>query len=48
MSDFNRKAIKKILNANDLVFEKLIDCKAYVYLWKNHPLAKKLQFLLKS
>lgn len=46
MSDFNRKAIKKILNSNDLVFEKLIDCKAYVYLWKNHPLAKKTSISL--
>ena len=48
MSDFNRKAIKKILNANDLVFEKLIDCKAYVYLWKNHPLAKKTSISLEE
>ena len=48
MSDFNRKAIKKILTANDLVFEKLIDCKAYVYLWKNHPLAKKTSISLEE
>ena len=48
MSDFNRKAIKKSLNANDLVFEKLIDCKAYVYLWKNHPLAKKTSISLEE
>ena len=48
MSDFNRKAIKKILNANDLVFEKLIDCKAHVYLWKNHPLAKKTSISLEE
>lgn len=41
LSDFNRKAVCKILNANSLSFSKLIDCKAYVYLWKNHPLAKK-------
>ncbi|MGN0729442.1 LysR family transcriptional regulator [Treponema sp.] len=46
MSDFNRKAIRKILNSNDLVFEKLIDCKAYVYLWKKHPLAKKASISL--
>ena len=48
MSDFNRKAIKKILNANDLVFEKLIDCNAYVYLWKNHTLAKKTSISLEE
>ena len=40
LSDFNRKAMTKLLNANDLVFEKLITCDAYVYLWKKHPLAK--------
>ena len=38
-SDFNRKVINKMLHDNDLEFTKLIDCKAYVYIWKNHPLA---------
>lgn len=40
MNDFNRKVIVKILRDNDLEFHHLIDCSAYVYLWKNHPLAK--------
>ena len=40
LSDFNRKIITNLLNARDLAFHKLIDCKAYVYLWKGHPLAK--------
>lgn len=40
LSDFNRKAMTKLFNSNDLVFEKLITCDAYVYLWKKHPLAK--------
>ncbi|MCQ2240864.1 LysR family transcriptional regulator [Treponema sp.] len=40
LSDFNRKAMSKLLNSNELVFEKLITCDAYVYLWKKHPLAK--------
>ena len=39
-SDFNQKMISKMLRDNDLEFTKLIDCRAYVYLWKNHPLAK--------
>ena len=39
MSDFNRAVISKILKNNRLVFSKLIDCRAYVYLWKHHPLA---------
>ena len=41
LSDFNRKSIKSILNSKDLEFHHLIDCKAYVYLWKGHPLATK-------
>jgi DNA-binding transcriptional LysR family regulator len=36
----NRKIIEKLLRANELEFHKLIQCDAYVYLWKNHPLAK--------
>lgn len=39
LSDFNRKAILKLLNANGLTFHHLINCDAYVYLWKGHPLA---------
>lgn len=39
LSSFNRKIIEKILRDNELVFHKLIDCEAHVYVWKNHPLA---------
>ena len=39
LSDFNRRAITSLLKAKDLEFHHLIDCKAYVYLWKGHPLA---------
>ena len=39
LSDFNRKIITNLLKANGLEFHKLIDCNAYVYLWKGHPLA---------
>ena len=39
MSDFNRAVISKILKGNNISFTKLIDCQAYVYLWKGHPLA---------
>lgn len=41
LSDFNRKAIEKVLRSNNLVFTKLIECDAFVYLWKGHPLAGK-------
>ena len=40
LSDFNRQVITKLLKVNDLEFHKLIDCDAYVYIWKGHPLAK--------
>lgn len=38
-SDFNRAAIQKILRQNSLEFHELVDCDAFVYLWKGHPLA---------
>ena len=40
-SDYNSKVIEKDLRDNDLVFTPLIECKACVYLSKNHPLAVK-------
>ncbi len=39
LCDFNRKVMTKLLKAHDLEFHKLIECSAYVYLWKGHPLA---------
>ena len=39
LSDFNRKALLKLLSSNGLAFHHLINCNAYVYLWKGHPLA---------
>ena len=41
LSDFNRKVITKILSENGLAFHHLIDCRAYVYLWRGHPLAER-------
>ncbi|MCR5495998.1 MAG: LysR family transcriptional regulator [Treponema sp.] len=41
LSDFNRNPIEKLLKLRDLEFHHLIDCKAYVYLWKGNPLASK-------
>ena len=40
LNDFNRSVIQKLLNSNSLEFHSLINCRAYVYLWKGHPLAK--------
>lgn len=41
LSDFNRKVIQNILLSKNLEFHHLIDCKAYVYMWRGHPLAGK-------
>ncbi len=43
VSNFNRKALLHLLSAADLAFHKLIDCDAFVYLWKGHPLAGEKQ-----
>lgn len=40
LSDFNSKIILNLLKSNDLEFHKLIECDAYVYLWKGHPLLR--------
>ena len=39
LSDYNRPVITKLLKKNELEFTSLIDAKAYVYLYKEHPLA---------
>lgn len=40
LCDFNRKTIEKLLKSAGLEFNHLIDCQAYVYIWKEHPLAE--------
>ena len=40
ISDYNRTVLGRILRQDGLSFHKIIDCNAYVYLWKGHPLAK--------
>ena len=40
ISEFNHQAIEKFLKTNQLKFHPLIDCDAYVYLYKGHPLAR--------
>ena len=39
LSEFNRKSMEKLFKSANLEFHPLISCKAYVYLWKGHPLA---------
>ena len=40
ISNFNRKPITKLLEENELEFIGLIKCRAYVYMWRGHPLAE--------
>ena len=39
LSSFNKNIITKLLNSADLEFHHIIDCKTFVYLYKDHPLA---------
>lgn len=39
LSGSNRKSLEKMLRSAGLAFHHLIDCQAFVYLWKHHPLA---------
>lgn len=39
-SEYNRRVLDKLLRDNGLKFTTLIQCCAYVYLWRGHPLAK--------
>lgn len=47
-SDFNRKFIDRLLKSLELRFHSLIECQAYVYIWKNHPLAKEQSICFKQ
>ena len=38
-SNFNRRPIMKMLDEYELEFMPLIECRAYVYMWRGHPLA---------
>ena len=40
LCDFNRKSMEKLFKSANLEFHHLIECQAYVYIWKKHPLAK--------
>lgn len=41
MNSVNRRVLGKLLTEHELEFHSLIHCRAYVYLWDKHPLAKK-------
>lgn len=48
MNDFNKEVLTRILSQNKLEFNKLFNCKIYVYIWNRHPLAKKKMITMKD
>ncbi|MCD8124098.1 MAG: LysR family transcriptional regulator [Lachnospiraceae bacterium] len=48
LNDFNRKAMEKMLAAAHLEFHSLVNCRAYVYLWRGHPLAGETSICFKQ
>lgn len=47
-NDFNQQILTKIFSEKGLSFHPLFDCHIYVYLWKEHPLAKKERIQLEE
>lgn len=48
INDFNRKVLGKMFDENGLEFHPIIDCKAFVYLHKNHPLADRKEIAIED
>ena len=48
LSEFNRSALTKVLKNEGLEFHHIIDCNAYVYLWRYHPLAGRTSLTLED
>lgn len=48
LSDFNRKVLGKILDDSGLEFHPIIECRAFVYMHKNHPLANRSEIAMED
>lgn len=48
INDFNKKVLTKLFREYELEFHDLLECKIYVYMWKEHPLAKKKEIALEE
>ena len=48
LSDFNRKVLGKILEDSGLEFHPIIECRAFVYMHKNHPLANRSEIAIED
>ena len=48
LNNFNREVLTKLFTTKGLSFHALFDCRVYVYLWKEHPLAKNEKITLEE
>ena len=48
LNDFNRNVLRKLFSEYGLLFQPLLECGVYVYLWKGHPLANKKEIVLEE
>lgn len=48
VSDFNRKVLGKLFDESNLKFFPIAECKAYVYMHKNHPLADREEIAMED
>ena len=48
LSEFNEAVLQKLFKENGLIFEELFSCDTYVYMWREHPLAKQSMIFMKQ
>lgn len=48
LSEFNESVLQKLFKENGLIFEELFSCDTYVYMWREHPLAKQSMISMKQ
>ncbi|MCH5281793.1 MAG: LysR family transcriptional regulator [Lachnospiraceae bacterium] len=48
INEFNKKVLTKLFSEYNLEFHSLLTCGIYVYLWKEHPLAKQDEIALEE
>ena len=48
LSEFNEAVLQKLFKENRLIFEELFSCDTYVYMWREHPLAKQSMISMKQ
>lgn len=48
INDFNRAVLIKLFQESGLEFHEILKCGIYVYMWKEHPLAKKKEISLEE